>query len=357
MAEATGRLELSGVAKSYGAVSALADVDLAIAPGEFVSLLGPSGCGKTTLLRCVAGLIAPDRGRIAVDGRTLDGVPPWKRDIGVVFQNYALFPHMDVAANVGFGLKMRRLAPAAIAARVERALSLVHMEGFAGRYPAQLSGGQQQRVALARAIAIEPAVLLLDEPMAALDARLRAAMQLELRRLQSRLGITTVLVTHDQTEAMTMSDRIAVMNAGRIEQVAAPGELYRRPASVFVAEFVGETNRLPGRAEATGFLADAAPGAPLALDRPAPLGPALLLLLRPEAIRLSAAPGDNRLDGVVTDVIMVGSRTSVFVDVGGQVLHAALATGSTDAGLPAQGERVTLAWPPSAAMVFPLHTQ
>src|SRR6185295_14207125 len=241
-ARARGTVALTGLVKRYGATLALDGVSLTIAPGEFFTLLGPSGCGKTTTLRSVAGFVAPDAGEVAIDGVTVTRVPPHRRQVGMVFQHYALFPHRTVAQNVGFGLRMQRVPKAEIARRVADALALVQLPGHGARYPSQLSGGEQQRVALARALVTRPAVLLLDEPLGALDKKLRDHMKIELKRLQREVGITTIYVTHDQEEALTMSDRIAVMHRGRVEQVAAPRGLYETPATAFVASFIGNIN-------------------------------------------------------------------------------------------------------------------
>ena len=245
-------LRVEGLAKRFGRVSALAGVSLAAAPGEFLALLGPSGSGKTTLLRILAGLETPDAGAVQFEGRDFLTMSPRERRVGLVFQHYALFRHMTVASNIAFGLSVRPGRPprAEIAARVERLLSLVRLEGFGGRYPAQLSGGQQQRVALARALAIEPRMLLLDEPFGALDARVRTELRLWLREVHDATGVTTIFVTHDQEEAMDLADRVAVLNAGRIEQVGAPAVLAEAPASAFVFDFLGDSNRLPCRVEA-----------------------------------------------------------------------------------------------------------
>jgi putative spermidine/putrescine transport system ATP-binding protein len=235
-------LRLAGIEKCYGATVAVAGVDLEVREGEFLTLLGPSGCGKTTTLGLIAGFFAPSAGEIFLKGRPVAGLPSFKRDIGVVFQDYALFPHMTAGQNVAFGLKMRKTAPDEIGQRVKEALDLVQLRGLAERRPLELSGGQRQRVALARALVIRPAVLLLDEPLSNLDLKLREEMRVEIAGIQRRLGITTVFVTHDQGEALVMSDRIAVMNAGRIEQIGRPSEIYERPASRFVAEFIGRMN-------------------------------------------------------------------------------------------------------------------
>jgi putative spermidine/putrescine transport system ATP-binding protein len=250
LAPAGHRLDIEAVRVRYGQTLAVRDVTLNVAPGQILALLGPSGCGKTTLLRSIAGFIRPDQGRITVDGRAIDRLPPGQRGVGIVFQSYALFPHLSAAENVAYGLEARGRPKQEIVQRVEAALAAVRMSGFAARRPANLSGGQQQRVALARALVIEPSILLLDEPFAALDRSLRLDLQLEIKRIQRRFGVTCVLVTHDQDEAMSMADHMAVMNAGQVEQVGPPTELYDTPATAFVAGFVGTTNRLPGVVEA-----------------------------------------------------------------------------------------------------------
>ena len=242
-------VELDGVTKRFGKVAALDDVSLLVRRGELMTLLGPSGCGKTTLLNLVGGFLMPDSGEIAIDSQRVTNVPAYRREIGITFQNYALFPHMNVAANVGYGLRMRRVAKAEIARRVADALALIKLAGLEDRKPRQLSGGQQQRVALARALVIRPKVLLLDEPFSALDRNLRASMQVELKEIQRKLGVTTIFVTHDQSEALSLSDRIAVMAEGRIRQLGSPDEIYRRPVDRFVASFVGDVNVLRARLE------------------------------------------------------------------------------------------------------------
>jgi spermidine/putrescine ABC transporter ATP-binding subunit len=288
-------VSLRGLTKRYGAAAAVAGVDLAIAEGEMVALVGPSGCGKTTVLRMIAGLIEPDAGQVLIGGADVTRAPAHKRNLGLVFQSYALFPHLSVFENVAFGLRRRRVPEAEIGRRVSQALALVRLEGFEGRFPRQLSGGQQQRVALARAVVTEPRVLLLDEPLSNLDAGLRDAMRVELRRLQQSLGITTIFVTHDQEEALTLADRVAVMRAGRIEQVGAPQEVYERPANAFVAGFVGRTNLLDavvvGAADALLHLSGPG-GVPLVVRGAAPPGARVRLALRHEKLRLGDAPPD-----------------------------------------------------------------
>src|SRR4051794_5443049 len=241
---AEAAVQLDGVTKRYGSLTSLHEAWLKVVPGEFLTLLGPSGCGKTTLLNLIAGFLEPDAGEIFIAGARVTATPVWDRDIGMVFQNYALFPHMSVARNVAYGLASRGIPRAEVAARVTGALRLVKLEALAERRPRQLSGGQQQRVALARALVIRPKVLLLDEPFSALDRNLRGAMQVELKEIQQGLGITTIFVTHDQGEALSMSDRVAVMSEGRIHQVGTPETIYRRPVDRFVAGFVGDVNRL-----------------------------------------------------------------------------------------------------------------
>lgn len=292
------RLDMDGVRVRYGQTLAVRDVTLSVEPGEMLALLGPSGCGKTTLLRTVAGFIRAEAGRVLVDGSAIDHLPPGRRGVGIVFQSYALFPHMSAAENVAYGLEARRVPRAEIARKVEAALAAVRMERFADRRPRALSGGQQQRVALARALAIEPSILLLDEPFAALDRSLRLDLQLEIKRIQRRFGVTAVLVTHDQDEAMSMADRMAVMNGGQVEQVGPPAEVYDRPATAFVAGFVGTTNRLPGRVEARdgkGYLIrlDAGASVTVASARGFDIGARVVVCARPEQLELrspEAAP-------------------------------------------------------------------
>jgi iron(III) transport system ATP-binding protein len=279
---------------SYGAHHVLKDVSLDIAPGELFAFLGPSGCGKTTLLRLIAGFNRADRGRVLVDGQDVSGLPPWKRDVGMVFQSYALWPHMTVARNVAFGLEERRVPRAEIEQRVAAALELVGLEGLAGRRPSQLSGGQQQRVALARTIVVEPKVLLLDEPLSNLDAKLRVEVRRELRELQKRLGITTIFVTHDQEEANTICDRIAVMDTGVVQQVGTPMELYDRPANLFVAGFLGTANILEGVRGEGGY--KLAGGALIELPASVVSQAGARMVFRPQSVTISA-PGRPGVGG------------------------------------------------------------
>ena len=279
-------LVLDGLCKSYGDTHALIDMQLSVQRGEFIGMLGPSGCGKTTTLQALAGFVPVTRGRIVLDGRDITHLPPNQRGLGIVFQSYALFPHMTVAQNVAFGLEMRRLPQAERNARVGRMLELVHLGDLAARYPRELSGGQRQRVAVARALVIEPPVLLLDEPLSNLDAQLREAMQFELRRIQRKLGTTTIMVTHDQAEALSISDRVVVMQAGRVQQVDAPHRLYEHPNNRFISGFVGKANLLRGRVR--GQAVELANGLLLPLAAPAGValvqGSEVTLCLRPEKL-------------------------------------------------------------------------
>ena len=284
-------IELRNIRKQFGSFVAVDNISLSIRAGEFLTLLGPSGCGKTTLLRMIAGFESPDRGEVFLSGQDVTALPPYRREVNQVFQSYALFPHLSVRKNIAFGLRMRRLPRDVIAKKVAAAIDLVSLPGMEDRLPDQLSGGQRQRVALARALVCEPRVLLLDEPLAALDAKLRRSMQLELKRLQTRVGITFIFVTHDQEEAITMSDRIAVMNQGRIEQLDAPTEMYHRPATKFVATFLGQTNLLTGTIVSPGIvrLTD---GTQLHCDASTATGE-VLLSIRPERVRLSPVGDEN----------------------------------------------------------------
>jgi spermidine/putrescine ABC transporter ATP-binding subunit len=308
------------VSKRFGRIGALDDVSLAVRRGELITLLGPSGCGKTTLLNLVAGFLAPDQGEIAIDGRRVTDIPTFRREIGIMFQSYALFPHMTVAGNVSYGLKMRRVAKAEIAQRVAEALALVKLAGLHDRKPRQLSGGQQQRVALARALVIRPRVLLLDEPFSALDRNLRAEMQVELKEIVRTVGVTTIFVTHDQSEALSLSDRVAVMAHGRIRQLGTPDEIYRRPADRFVASFVGDVNVLNGRlARIEGDTAAVEVGSARVLVPAAMLsgltqGAMVDVFVRPEAL-LVAAPGAAALQGEVAAQIYQGGHVDFYVNV------------------------------------------
>jgi putative spermidine/putrescine transport system ATP-binding protein len=287
-------VEFRALHRAFGATVALDGLDLTVHPGELLALLGPSGCGKTTALRMLAGFEHPDSGQVLVDGRDVTPVPAHRRDAGMVFQSYSLFPHLSALDNVAFGLRMRKVGTAERRSRAIGLLELVGLPDHGDRYPHQLSGGQQQRIALARALALRPRVLLLDEPLSALDAKVRLTLREEIRRLQQELGITTVFVTHDQEEALSMADRVAVMRGGRLEQCAPPAELYGRPATAFVAEFVGTMNRIPGRTGDDHVVEVL--GRRLPIDGEAPAGPEVDVLMRPEAVRVSAASdGDGRI--------------------------------------------------------------
>ena len=325
-------IEISGVNLSYGSTHVLKNVDLSVRPGEFFAFLGPSGCGKTTLLRLIAGFAQAQTGRVLLDGEDVAPLPPWKRDVGMVFQSYALWPHMTVAKNVAFGLEELRLPRAEIERRVAEALDLVGLADFASRRPAQLSGGQQQRVAVARTIAIEPKVLLLDEPLSNLDAKMRVSVRRELRALQQRLGLTTIFVTHDQEEANTICDRIAVMDAGTIRQVGTPMELYEKPANLFVASFLGSANILgdgDGIAVPTGKR----------------------LVFRPQHAALSTAEG-AMLQGPVTHREFLGATVRYGVQVGSSeiLIETPFQSG---AELRTVGDRVGVALPPERLLYLP----
>ncbi|WP_257300735.1 ABC transporter ATP-binding protein [Haloarchaeobius sp. FL176] len=327
-------LTLDGVSVSYGDAVALSDVHLDVADGEFFTLVGPSGCGKTTTLRSIAGFETPDAGELSFAGREMTGVPPEERDVGVVFQNYALFPHMSVAENVGYGLRFHAVDDPE--ARVAELLSLVDLEGFGDRDPTELSGGQQQRVSLARALAPEPDVLLLDEPMSALDARLREELRREVRRIQTELGITTVYVTHDQEEALAVSDRVAVMHDGRVEQVGTPREVYREPASRFVASFVGENNLFDGERVDGGVRVDGSTFTVEGLDAAGPdTGGHATLCVRPEHLRRDAA--ENRFAVTVEQSEFLGEATRVHCDWNDRTV-----VWRTDSAVPERGAEVTL---------------
>jgi putrescine transport system ATP-binding protein len=351
------------VSKRFGAASAVERVSLDIFPGEFFALLGPSGCGKTTLLRLLAGFETPDQGRILLDGVDIAPVPPYRRPINMMFQSYALFPHLTVEGNVAFGLKQERLSKAEIAARVDEMLALVRLEGFATRKPHQLSGGQRQRVALARSLVKRPRLLLLDEPLAALDKKLRGETQFELVQLQQRLGLTFLIVTHDQQEAMTVADRIAVMDRGRLIQVATPQEIYERPNSRWVADFIGDVNLIEGRvlevnASGTVVASDAA-GRLHALSH-ADVKPddVVWVALRPEKVRIAHAPpsteGENCVAGQVTDIGYLGDLSIYKVRLdNGTVMKTAVANVTRLLERPiGWDDRVWLSWAHEAAMVL-----
>ena len=312
-----GRIELESLSKWYGEQQVLDAIDLIIEPGEFFSLLGPSGCGKTTTLRLIGGFEEIEHGAVRIDGADMRGVPPEKRPVNTVFQSYALFPHKSVAENVAFGLRFQPCDKAETKRRVGEALELVRLTGYEARKPHQLSGGQQQRVALARSLVLRPKVLLLDEPLGALDAKLRRVLQVELRSLHREVGITFVYVTHDQEEALTMSDRLAVMNTGRIEQVGGPRSVYDEPANRYVADFLGLANLLPATADAAGVTVL---GARVAADTRGLAG-ASTVLVRPERVQL-VAPSSGQLQDRVQHVVFVGAATHVHMRVGDHDLQA-----------------------------------
>jgi spermidine/putrescine transport system ATP-binding protein len=343
-------LEIVGVTKRFGDTTVVDDLSLTIPEGVFFAMLGPSGCGKTTTLRMTAGLERPTSGQIRLTGRDITPLPPYKRPLNTVFQSYALFPHMTIFENVAFGLRERRQRD--VARRVDDTLAMVELAGVGNRRPAQLSGGQQQRVALARAIVNEPQVLLLDEPLGALDLKLRRQMQIQLKRIQTELGLTFVHVTHDQEEAMTMADTIAVMNEGRIEQLGSPEELYEHPRSTFVANFLGTSNLLPGRItgrDAGTVLVDVA-GAQLAVpaDRSHAAGSAVFVGVRPEKLHI-APPGEppaghNAVAGTVVDASFTGIGTEYIVDLAGGQQVTAFEQNLSVRGRTAPGAAAMLHW-------------
>jgi putative spermidine/putrescine transport system ATP-binding protein len=349
------RLRLDGIGHRFGAHMAVEGIALDIAGGELLALLGPSGCGKSTLLRIIAGFIPQTHGHVLFDDEPVDHLPPSRRAVGIVFQNYALFPHMTVAQNVAYGLEARRWPRQRIAARVAEMLALVHMTEFAERRPRQLSGGQQQRVALARCLATDPKVLLLDEPFGALDKNLRLDMQIEVKRLQRECGITTVLVTHDQEEALSMADRIAVMSRGRIEQVSSPTAIYDRPQTLFVNQFVGSTNILPGEYVA-GARVRLAGGAVLSVADTAgrPPGSRVVVSVRPEQLRLEPLPGEGRIAGVVKAVMPLGPQVVYEIDIAGATALKVVEPRAPEAALRQTGDHIHVApASPAACHVFP----
>jgi spermidine/putrescine transport system ATP-binding protein len=352
-----GAIELVRLRKSFGEVAAVDGIDLSIRGGEFFSLLGPSGCGKTTTLRLIAGFERPDSGSILLDGEDMAATPPHRRKVNTVFQSYALFPHLNVFDNVAFGLRRARVEKSRIRERVEAVLEAVRLDGYEKRKPGQLSGGQQQRVALARALVLEPSVLLLDEPLGALDAKLRKALQLELKGIQERFGITFVYVTHDQEEALTMSDRIAVMSGGQVEQVAAPAEMYEEPETVFVADFLGVSNLMHVTAEGADggacrtrlgdFVLHARNGRIDSRGR-------TRVVIRPERVRIEPydATGENRLPGMIERVVYLGSAEQLVVRLAsGEVVQALYVNDGTPRAF-SQGTAVQVHLPADALRVL-----
>ncbi len=347
-------IDVQGVVKRYADAVALDDVSLHVRAGEFITLLGSSGSGKSTLLNIIAGFIDPTAGSVAVDGHDLTKVPPHHRDLGMVFQHYALFPHMTVRDNVAFPLRRRKVRRAELAARVDEALAVVELGHLGGRRPSELSGGQQQRVALARAIVFRPRVLLMDEPLGALDKRLRQQLQLEMKRLHSELGTTFVFVTHDQEEALAMSDRVALLRDGRIVQVGTPEDLYERPSCVYTAEFLGESNLFRGHYDGAAFV-DGPSGA--RFFAPQDGQGAAALVVRPEhvGVRAPGEPvpsGHNSLDGTVRDIVYLGSdrRVEVTLRDGRHVIARAAAH---DAAVPAPGQPAAVHWHAEAGVIVP----
>jgi putative spermidine/putrescine transport system ATP-binding protein len=350
-------IELIDVRRSFGRVNAVDGVSLQIAPGEFFTLLGPSGSGKTTLLHLLAGFQHPEHGDIVIDGNSVKSLPPFRRGIGVVFQSYALFPHLTVAENVAFPLRVRHVSRAETAKRVQAALTLVDLGDYGERRISQLSGGQQQRVALARAFVFEPRLLLMDEPLSALDAKLRRGMRLEIKALQKKLGVTVVYVTHDQDEALAMSDRIAVMNNGRIEQLDTPAGLYERPASRFVADFIGESNLIEGTVigpvgEGIVEVATASQRYRVAVHEMPAVGSRVDLAIRQEAFTIRGAETmSNNLSGRVVSTVYGGDHSIVQVDIGDDMV-VTVKKPAQDGVSPTVGQSVTIGWEVGRAVVI-----
>jgi len=353
-------VEFSAISKHFGKSVAVADLDLKIEQGEFFSLLGPSGCGKSTTLRMLAGFVKPTTGRIHVHGRDVTALPPEARDIGIVFQNYAIFPHMTVFDNIAFGLVERKLSRAEIKQKVDAALAEVGMTGFEDRYERELSGGQKQRVALARVLVIEPEILLLDEPLSALDKKMREEMKFWIKNIQKSVGITTIYVTHDQSEALTMSDRIAVMDQGRVLQIGTPVEIYEQPASRFIAEFIGESNLLNGTVSTIdGSVCSVSIGAATVAGRlsqknSVSRGQDVALLVRPEMIRLHALNADElpKLTGTVTDTVYQGSVVRYRIQVADQEMMVEVAN-RPDLPRLKMGDDVAAYWNADSGVVMP----
>ena len=348
-----GFLALTNISKVFGNSIAVRDFNLDVERGEFVSFLGPSGCGKTTTLRMIAGFELPTTGTIVVNGQDITNKPPNQRHVGMVFQSYALFPNMTLADNVGFGLKIARTPKAEIDRTVAEMLDVIHLPGFGSRYPHQLSGGQQQRVALARALAIHPQVLLLDEPLSALDAKIRVELRTEIRRIQRQLGITTIYVTHDQEEALSLSDRIVVMSAGKVEQIGTPFEIYNYPKTAFTAAFIGQLNMLPVTVAdpRTGLCSFKGHPVPTGQPIEAEPGASKHLAIRPEELALGDAPDCILLPGRVESVTFLGSIVRARVDLGDAVLAVDIFNERL-LTLPQVGEAVTVNFPPHACWVM-----
>ncbi len=355
--EETYEVEVENVTRRFGDVAAVNSVSLSVRHGEFLTLLGPSGCGKTTLLRMIAGFDTPDEGRVILGGQDVTDVPPYRRNVTTVFQQYALFPHLNVFKNVAFGPERRRIARDEVKRRVRDALEMVRLAGRDESFPNELSGGQQQRVALARALVLEPRVLLLDEPLAALDLKLRKEMQLELKGLQRRLGISFIYVTHDQEEALTMSDRIVVMNAGRIEQVGRAEEIYERPLTEFVAGFIGLSNILQGMVEAmNGEYSMINIGGVIVRvqSNGAKPGEKVKVMVRPEKIRIAGADSDRALAGKIDSVVYLGDSTQLKVMLeSGQIITVLEQNREPSSSIHNRiGERVSISWEPESAIIL-----
>jgi putative spermidine/putrescine transport system ATP-binding protein len=349
-----GTLLLEGLRKEYGSAIAVEDVSIDVKQGELVSLLGPSGCGKTTTLRMVAGFIEPTRGNILIAGQNVTKTPAYARQTGMVFQSYALFPHMSVADNVGFGLEMRKVGRAERDERIREALKLVQLSHLAERMPRQLSGGQQQRVALARALVINPTVFLLDEPLSNLDAKLRADVRAEIRALQQRLGLTTLMVTHDQEEALTMSDRLVVMEGGRIRQIGTAEDLYENPADSFVADFVGRCNLIHGEIDDGAFRSAAGAVLPCSLHGSSTTS--TVFALRPERVALAAPGSASGLPATLSAIHYLGAQTEFRLDMDGTPLIAIQPTPAADHPLHniKAGDTVNVSWDRAAARLLPV---
>lgn len=354
-------VELVHLTKRFKEVVAVRDISLEIRHGEFLFLLGPSGCGKTTTLRIIGGLDDPDEGIVKIKGKNVNGLPPEKRDTATVFQNWALFPHKTIYENLAFGLKMRKIPKREINEKVHAYLEMVNLVGYEKRYPAQLSGGQKQRVALARALVVEPAVLLLDEPLSALDLKLRQHMRFEIKRIQKRINVTTIFVTHDQTEALAMADRVVIMNEGGVEQIGSPHEIYYQPKSKFTSDFIGETNFLEGRvagSDGQEVIVELSEGgslkALLSGEKP-PLGD-VLVGIRPERITLKRerpSTDENLLEGRVIDITFMGATKRFHVESGNKIIVVEAVGGAGREEVYRQAEKVYLVMDPKSCLLFP----
>lgn len=352
-------IEFDQVQKAYGGHVVISDLNFSVRRGEFLTLLGASGSGKSTTLMMLAGFEEPTRGEIRMNNRPIEHVPPHQRGIGVVFQNYALFPHMTVAQNLAYPLRMRRMSRAAIESEVKRAVSMVQLQGMEERKPAMLSGGQQQRVALARALIFRPELVLMDEPLGALDKNLREHMQFEIKELHRQLGVTVVYVTHDQAEALTMSDRVAIFRSGDIVQMAPPGDIYKQPANAYVASFVGENNLVPATVRGReGDVAHVllASGQTVTVVSPLTVGAAALFAIRPEKLRIGAASAglNVQIDARVSEVVYLGDQVRALLDLGAGHIAMVKLPAST-AHLPQVGDRLPVGWQAEDGQLFPAH--